>query len=211
MAIEIIKQNKDIILCIKPYGVISEDSPGGMPELLKKQLKTKETFYVVHRLDKAVGGLMVFARNRETAARLSNEIKENRMTKEYLAVIHGTPVETEGRLDDYLFHDRNTNKTFVVGRERSGVKKASLKYQVLGQSEDLSLIKVMLITGRSHQIRIQFSSRQMPLYADGRYGAHDKGEIALWSHRLAVLGYDVSALPPVSEPWNRFDQLKVNI
>ena len=162
---DILYQTKDIVVCIKPVGV---DSEKGMPGLLADALGG--SFYPVHRLDQGVGGLMVFARSPKAAAELSALIAQGQLSKEYLALIHGCPEDTEGRMEDLLWKDSRKNKVYVVSRQRAGVKKAALRYRVLRKGEK-SLVRVYLETGRSHQIRVQFASRGFPLVGDHKYGS----------------------------------------
>lgn len=159
---EILYTDQDIVVCVKPVGLDSETE---VPTALGG------TVYPVHRLDKNVGGVMVFARTKRAAAALSQAIQEGAMIKEYLALVHGTPEET-GDWEDLLWKDSGKNKVFVVRRERKGVKKARLEYKRLTAGEN-SLVRVRLHTGRSHQIRVQFSSRGFPLVGDHKYGARD--------------------------------------
>lgn len=187
---KILYEDEDIIVCIKPVGVLSEESADkcSMVTVLKEH--TKGDIYPVHRLDKGVSGVMVYAKNKNSAAYLSNQIAQKLFIKEYLAVIHGFLVQEKGDMEDLLFKDSSKNKSFVVKRERKGVKKAKLSYEVVSQrnyeNEDISLVKVKLHTGRSHQIRVQFASRQHSLLGDRRYGSKDsETQIALWSYRLS--------------------------
>ena len=161
---EILFENKDLAVCVKPVGL---DSQADVPQALMQTLG--DTFYPVHRLDKNVGGVMVYARNKATAAALSQLIQNGQMVKEYVAQVHGTPPET-GDWTDLLFKDSAKNKVFVVKRERKGVKKARLEFARL---EDPSQVRIRLHTGRSHQIRVQFSSRGFPLVGDHKYGSRD--------------------------------------
>ena len=162
---DILYQTKDIVVCIKPVGV---DSEKGMPGLLADALGG--SFCPVHRLDQGVGGLMVFARSPKAAAELGILIAQGQLSKEYLALIHGCPEDTEGRMEDLLWKDSRKNKVYVVSRQRAGVKKAALRYRVLRKGEK-SLVRVYLETGRSHQIRVQFASRGFPLVGDHKYGS----------------------------------------
>ena len=157
---EILHQDKEIIVCVKPVGVDAEHE---LPGLLGGEI------YTLHRLDKNVGGVMVYARTKQAAARLSKDIQEGRMIKEYVALVHGTPPES-GDWEDLLFKDSRKNKVFVVKKQRTGVKAARLEFTRLTASER-SLVRVRLHTGRSHQIRVQFSSRGYPLVGDHKYGS----------------------------------------
>lgn len=164
---EILYSDKNIIVCVKPVGLDSEKQ---VPDKLKEMFEGE--IFPLHRLDLNVGGVMVYARNKFTAAQLSKVIQEGNMIKEYVAMVHGQP-ESNGTLEDLLWKDSKKNKVFVVKRQRNGVKKAKLEYNVLKQDEH-SLIHVRLYTGRSHQIRVQFSSRGYPLVGDHKYGSKDK-------------------------------------
>ena len=152
-----------------------------MIDLLSAQLGGE--IYPIHRLDRQVGGVMVYAKTQKAAAELSRAIQQGTMKKEYLAVVHGCPEADAGEMQDLLLHDARKNKSYVVSRMRAGVKKARLSYRVLTREEERTLVQVRLFTGRTHQIRVQFASRQLPLMGDGRYGG-GSGEIALWSVRL---------------------------
>lgn len=163
---DILFVDKDIVVCVKPVGV---DSEHGLPEQLKSQLGGE--IYTLHRLDKNVGGVMVYARSKSAAASLSAQIQRGEMVKEYVALVHGVPPEA-GDWEDLLFKDSHRNKVFVVDRQRSGVKKARLEFKRLRAGEQ-SLVRIRLHTGRSHQIRVQFSSRGFPLVGDHKYGARD--------------------------------------
>ena len=217
---QILYLDKWLLLCEKPVGVLSEssDSDENMPTMLGEALRARGErgeVYPVHRLDRAVGGLMVFARDSATAGKLSALIADRRMTKQYLCLVHGAPAETEGELRDLLFKDSTRNKTFVVKRSRRGVKEAWLTYRALSSAAptpwgDCSPILVTMGTGRSHQIRVQFSTRGMPLVGDGKYGGSDNGTtVALFSHRIAFTHprtgktVDVS-LTPSGMPWELF-------
>ena len=163
---EILYSDKDIAVIVKPVGLDAEQQ---VPEELKRLLGGD--IYTLHRLDKNVGGVMVYARSKIAAAQLSKAIQDGSMVKEYVAIVHGTPPET-GDWEDLLFKDSRKNKVFVVKRMRAGVKSARLEYQRLSQG-DPSLVRIRLHTGRSHQIRVQFASRGYPLVGDHKYGARD--------------------------------------
>ena len=211
--LNILKNENGLIFAIKPIGVCSEDGQeNSMPVLLKKQLDT-DYIATLHRLDTAVSGVMVYAYQKSAAAEVSAKIQNNELRKEYLAVVAGVPEEKSGTLCDLLFKDSRKNKSYVVARQRAGVKKAILEYEVLETTDTdngpVSLIKINLITGRSHQIRVQFSHRKMPLLGDKKYGSRHNGNIALFSHGIALpyRGNEikVTALPEVSEfPWSLF-------
>lgn len=163
---EILYSDKQIVVCIKPVGL---DSEAELPAALKEQLGGE--FFPIHRLDKNVGGVMVFARTKPAAAALSKAVQDGTMVKEYVAMVHGCPPE-EGDWEDLLFKDSSKNKVFVVKKERRGVKKARLTYKRLTEGTE-SFVRIRLYTGRSHQIRVQFSSRGFPLVGDHKYGSRD--------------------------------------
>ena len=163
---DILYSDQNIAVCIKPVGLDSEaDVPAALKEALGGDL------FPIHRLDKNVGGVMVYARTKQAAAQLSRAVQEGTMVKEYVAMVHGTPPET-GDWEDLLWKDSVKNKVFVVKRDRRGVKKARLEFRRLCEGET-SLVRIRLHTGRSHQIRVQFSSRGFPLVGDHKYGSRD--------------------------------------
>lgn len=214
--LRILYEDAHLVLCVKPVGVLSEDSADGacMPALLRQHYRAQgkpDYIATVHRLDKAVGGVMLFSRRREITGKLTAAIAEHRVTKEYLAVLRGHPAEASATLTDLLFRDASKNKSYVVKRMRKGVREASLEYVTLGSTEELTLVRVRLHTGRTHQIRVQFSSRGLPLLGDIRYGSKADCSTALWSYRMAfthpVTGrtVDVTCPPPESWPWTLFN------
>lgn len=164
---EILYSDPSLAVCIKPVGL---DSESEVPAALREELGGQ--VYPIHRLDKNVGGVMVYARTKEAAAALSKAVQEGSMVKEYVAMVHGTPPET-GDWEDLLFKDSRKNKVFVVKKQRAGVKAARLEFKRL-TSGDTSLVHIRLHTGRSHQIRVQFSSRGFPLVGDHKYGSRDE-------------------------------------
>ena len=172
---EILYSDHDLAVCVKPVGLDSEmEVPVALKELLGGEI------FPIHRLDKNVGGVMVYARTKQAAAALSKAIQDGTFIKEYVAMVHGTPPD-EGDWQDLLFKDSSKNKVFVVKKERRGVKKARLKFLRLSAGEE-SLVRIRLYTGRSHQIRVQFSSRGFPLIGDHKYGSRDeKTEPMLYS------------------------------
>ena len=163
---DILYSDQNIAVCVKPVGLDSEHQ---LPEALRSQLGGE--LFPVHRLDKNVAGVMVYARTPQAAAALSRAVQEGNMTKEYVAMVHGAP-PAEGDWEDWLFKDSRKNKVFVVKRERAGVKQARLSY-VRQKAGEESLVRIRLYTGRSHQIRVQFSSRGYPLVGDHKYGSRD--------------------------------------
>jgi 23S rRNA pseudouridine1911/1915/1917 synthase len=209
----LIYKDDAVAVAIKPPRVLSTDDPGGMPELVRQALgNVKADVRTVHRLDRVVSGLMVFARTAETASELSRQIREDAFEKEYLAVVHGVPEQLEGTMTDLLLRDKRERKTYVVTELGKGVQEAILDYRVLQTKEDMSLVAIQLRTGRTHQIRAQFSSRNLPLLGDRKYSLNeDECEIALWS---AKIGFNHPATgerlifeknPPEVYPWNLFE------
>jgi 23S rRNA pseudouridine1911/1915/1917 synthase len=164
---KILFSDPNIVVCVKPVGV---DSEHGLPQALQERLGGE--IFPIHRLDQNVGGVMVFARTKAAAAQLSRAVQEGSMVKEYIAMVHGIP-ERKGDWTDFLFKDSRKNKVFVVKKERKGVKMARLEYVRLTEA-DPALVRIRLYTGRSHQIRVQFSSRGFPLVGDHKYGARDE-------------------------------------
>ena len=181
----VLYEDAHLAVCVKPAGVLSEDAPGGMPELLRERWGEGAYVGVIHRLDRPVGGVMVYARTPAAAAALSRAVTARRVEKRYLAAVCGAPAPAAGEMTDLLFKDSRVGKTFVVDRPRKGVREAKLLYRTVAAGEGLSLVEVTLVTGRSHQIRAQFSSRGWPLWGDRRYGAHTGDALALWSCALA--------------------------
>ena len=178
-------EDEDIIALEKPYGVSSQESSGeNMVSLLKSY--TGCDIFCVHRLDTQTTGIMVYAKNRESAALLSEQVAKKTFHKEYLAVCHGK-LDGCGTMVDFLYHDKIRNKSFVVKNKRNGAKEARLEYScvaVASGEKPLSLVKINLLTGRTHQIRVQLASRAHPLYGDGKYGAKDNDRIALHATKI---------------------------
>ena len=205
--IEILYQDNDIIVCIKPAGLLSEgESEDSLLTVLSAQCGGQ--VFPVHRLDRGAAGLMVFARNSKAAAGLSRAVQEKQLKKEYFARVSGVPAEKKGEMTDFLFKDSRKGKVFAVKRPRKGVREARLTYRVLWQDGDSSLVRVALDTGRTHQIRVQFSSRGMPLWGDGKYGSRVKGELALFSCGLGFphprTGKRMEwEAKPMGQPWER--------
>lgn len=209
---DILYQDKRILVAVKPAGVLSTDEPGGMPSLLRAHLgEEKACVRTVHRLDAAVSGVMVFARSVKAASLLSEQMRQRRFTKEYLAVVHGCPPPA-GELSDLLGRDKQRRMTYVADAPGPDVREAKLGYEVLQSCEGSSLVRVRLYTGRTHQIRVQFASRGFPLAGDRKYGVEDGfGTIALWSHRIGFTHpetgepMEFTALPPKEGAWERFE------
>lgn len=206
---EILYQDSDILVCIKPARVLSTDEPGGLPDLLREALgDPKADIRTVHRLDRVVSGVMVLARHGAAASELSRQIREDVFQKEYLAVLHGCPKEKTGTLTDLLYRDKARRMTMVTDNPGKGVQEAILDYAVLRRTENLSRVRVLLRTGRTHQIRVQFSSRGMPLVGERKYAEiNDPCEIALWSHSVGFKHptsgdfLTFTREPPLVYPW----------
>ena len=207
--LDILYQDRDILVCIKPARILSTDEPGGLPSLVREALgDEKADIRTVHRLDRVVSGVMVLARNAKAASELSRQIREDEFEKEYLAVVHGQLENRAGTLTDLLYRDKARRMTMVASEPAKGVQVAILDYTVMNQTDDMSRVKVLLRTGRTHQIRVQFASRNMPLVGERKYGTlEDPCEIALWSHRIAFTHpytgkrMEFSKEPPRSYPW----------
>jgi len=164
---DILFSDDSIAVIVKPVGL---DSEHAVPEEIRATLGGE--VFPIHRLDQNVGGVMVYARNKKAAAELSRAVQDGTLVKEYVACVHGI-VEQEAVLEDFLFKDSRKNKVFAVKKERKGVKYAKLSYIRLRVTDDTSLVRIRLYTGRSHQIRVQFASRKHPLVGDHKYGARD--------------------------------------
>ena len=209
---ELVYTDEHIIVCIKPAGALSTDEPGGVPELARLALGDPQAeVRTVHRLDRVVAGLMVLARNSEIASELSRQVRDREFEKEYVAVLHGCPSEPEGTLTDLLLRDKWECKTYVVQEPAKGVQEAILDYRVLSANDAFSKVGITLRTGRTHQIRCQFSSRGWPLVGDRKYSLNQDGcDIALWSYRLAFNHpktgepMEFTLEPPADYPWSAF-------
>lgn len=207
---DIIYQDKDILVCVKPSGVLSTDEPGGLPELIRQELgDPNANVRTVHRLDRTVSGLMVLARRSKAASELSRQIRDGEFQKEYVAVIHGNPAEDQAELRDLLLRNKQERKTYVVTETGKDVQEAILEYRVLNRADELTRVRIQLHTGRTHQIRAQFSSRGLLLVGDRKYGLpEDDCQIALWSYRLAFKhpysGKPMEFIlePPEIYPWS---------
>ena len=210
---DLIYKDNCIVVGIKPAGVLSTDEPGGMPSLVRDALGDENACVrTVHRLDRVVSGLMVLARSPQCASELSRQIREGSFDKTYLAVVHGVPEEKQGRMTDLLLRSKPERKTYVVTERGKDVQEAILDYEVLGVKDGYALVRIKLITGRTHQIRCQFSSRALPLVGDRKYSTLDDGcNIALWSHEISFNHPEsgekmmFKELPPKTFPWTLFE------
>lgn len=207
---EILYNDSDVIVCIKPARVLSTDEPGGLPELLRIELSEPAAdIRTVHRLDRVVSGVMVLAKNAAAASELSRQIREDIFQKEYQAVVHGKPESECGTLKDLLYRDKARRMTMVASEPGKGVQEAILDYRVTGTGSGLSKMKIILHTGRTHQIRVQFASRGMPLVGERKYcTVEDPCEIALWSCKVGFIHpgtkqyVEFTKEPPCVYPWN---------
>lgn len=224
-SISILFEDNHLLVVEKPVNIPTQEDASGDPDLLsilKEDIKARYQkpgnvyLGLVHRLDRPVGGVMVFAKTSKAASRLSDQIRTRAFRKTYLAVIHGTPNEKSGRLEHYLVKNQETNTVRVVPPTTSGSKQAILEYEVLSSKDSLSLVRINLLTGRSHQIRVQFAEIGHPLYGDQKYGAgvNTSGQqIALWSNRIllqhptAKKEMEFTSHPPDQHPWNLFSSI----
>ena len=205
--------DNSIIICEKPAGVLSTDEPGGVPSLAREALGDPAAeVRTVHRLDQVVGGVMVLARSKSAAAELGRQVMSRRFEKEYLAVVHGRPAPDCGRWTDLLVRNKAERKTYVAAAPGKGVQEAVLDYTVLAETDGMSLVHIVLHTGRTHQIRCQFSSRGFPLVGEKKYSTLPDGcGLALWSYRVAFDHPDAGERigrrldPPACRPWTAFE------
>lgn len=216
----ILYQDDDLLLVNKPAGVLSQADSRGGDSIPARLAERGLPVLPVHRLDRVTGGVMVYARHEKAAAALSALVGQHEVfVKTYLAVIAGTPPAPTGELTDLLYHDVRRNKSYTVRRMRRGVRQARLSYETIGTAQHgdatYSLIRVRLFTGRTHQIRVQFAARHLPLVGDATYGGQRGGPLALWSHRLSFPHpisnetVTASSLPDTAAfPWNLFDMQK---
>lgn len=218
---EILRKTKRLLFVNKPIGVPSQADPSGDPDALALSVRElssmgeRPELWLVHRLDRVVGGVIVFARDRACAAELSGELSSDGFLKEYLAVTEGRA--ESGELFDYLFKDARQGKAFLSHTQRKGFKEARLTLEPIATAETeggvRTLVRVRLHTGRFHQIRAQLSSRHLPLVGDGKYGSRDKGarSPSLFAYKLSIstksIDECVTALPPLEQyPWSLFDK-----
>ena len=189
--IKILYEDRELIVCVKQAGLLSEaGAKNSLPDILASQLSGQggsTQLFAVHRLDREAGGVMVYAKTAACAAHLSRQMTEGGFGKRYMAVLCGVPAAREDTLEDLLYHDRQKNKTYVVKRQRRGVKSARLSYSVLDERAGHCLVDVKLYTGRTHQIRVQFASRLLPLLGDAKYGGDKRTAMALWSYKLSFV------------------------
>lgn len=180
--IMILYSDSEIVVCIKEKGVLSQQGKPGqktMIDILSAEYGCE--IYPVHRLDKEVSGVMVYAKTAEAAANLSAQVSGREMEKHYIATTQKATLDAEGTMEDLLFFDKSKNKSFVVKKERRGVKKAILEYKEISSDSEYTRFYVRLLTGRTHQIRVQFASRKHPLMGDRKYGSRLDGDIGLVS------------------------------
>lgn len=220
--IPILFEDNHLLVVEKPPNVLSQGDQtrdADMLTLLKEDIKERYNkpgnvyLGLVHRLDRPVGGVMVFAKTSKSASRLSDQIRKREFEKSYMAVIHGKPSREKGTLIHYLLKDSKTNTVSAVENGIEGAKEAILDYEVVDTIEGFSLVKINLHTGRPHQIRVQFSTIGHPLYGDQRYGSKVNNvgqQIALWSHQITCQHptskekMTFTSLPEKKEPWIRF-------
>ncbi|MBY9081724.1 RNA pseudouridine synthase [Paenibacillus sp. HN-1] len=218
--IEILYEDNHLLGVVKPVNIpVQEDATGDLDllTLLKEDIKQRydkpgNVFMgLVHRLDRPVGGAMIFAKTSKAASRLSESVRSRSFRKVYLTVVHGTLPAPSGRLRNFLLKNAKTNTVSVVRQGTQDAKEAVLDYTVLGTAEGFSLVKINLLTGRSHQIRVQLAHAGCPLYGDQKYGpsVNKPGQqIALWSsivgfpHPVTKEEMDLVSLPPRSHPWS---------
>lgn len=219
--IPILYEDNHLLVVEKPVNVPTQGDASGDPDLLsilKEDIKVRYQkpgrvyLGLVHRLDRPVGGVMVFARTSKAASRLADQLRTGAFKKTYLAVVHGQ-LEKKGRLEHFLAKNRTTNMVHVVSSAEAGGKKAVLEYERLAVEKGFSLVRVNLLTGRAHQIRVQFSTIGHPLYGDQKYGpSHNKPgqQIALWSQQILFRHPTkkeemiFSSSPPDRTPWNLY-------
>ncbi|WP_055107861.1 RluA family pseudouridine synthase [Paenibacillus ihumii] len=219
---EILYEDNHLLGIVKPVNIPTQGDASGDPDLLsllkediKKRYEKPGNVYLglVHRLDRPVGGAMIFAKTSKAASRLSEAVRSRSFDKTYLAIVHGVPRQQQGRLTNTLLKNERTNTVSVVSKGTPGGKEAILDYEVIGtaQGDSLTLVKVTLLTGRPHQIRVQLSHIGCPLYGDQKYGqtVNKPGQqIALWSlyvgcpHPVTKEPVRLVSLPPEDAPWS---------
>ena len=209
--IDILCRGKGYVIVKKPVASDSEDTgEDSVPALVREAVGAREA-YPVHRLDKVVGGAMLVATDKAAATRLSVAVQEDRIKKEYICICEGVFDSPSGKMLDLLYFDRSKKKSYPVKKMRNGVKDASLSYEVIAErtlqdGRRISMCRVLLETGRTHQIRVQFASRAHSILGDGKYGSRDKGcAVALMCHALTVDGVRTECSMPADYPWNLFE------
>ena len=221
--LNVIYEDNHIIVVEKPVNIPSQGDKTGdidMLTIVKKYIKEKynkpgEVYLgLVHRLDRPTGGVMVFARTSKAASRLSEQVREHNMHKKYLCIVDGKMEQTKGTFKDYMLKNEKTNTSRVVNKDVKGAKEAILDYEVLKYNEeiDMSLVKVDLHTGRHHQIRVQFASRNHSLSGDGKYGTRGRGKgLALFAYSYHVSKETItfSCLPEAKGSWIILENAKV--
>ena len=183
---EICYLDEEVLVCVKPARVLSTDEPGGLPDLLREQLgEPSADIRTVHRLERVVSGLRVLARTAAAASELSRQVREGSFRKIYHAVLHGVPEKESGTLADLLGRDKARKMTYVAQQPGKGIQEASLSYRLLAATQGLSEVEIALHTGRTHQIRVQFASRGLPLVGERKYAVlEDPCELALFSQQI---------------------------
>lgn len=224
MKVPILYEDNHLLLVEKPRNIpVQEDSSRDLDLLtgLKQMIKVRDDkpgnvyLGLVHRLDRPVGGAMVFAKTSKAASRLSDMMRRQVIERQYWAVVHGVPKQKKDQLTDYLYKNTQKNQVAVVSSKHPGAKKAILNYQVLASREGFSLLAVQLETGRPHQIRVQLSAMGHPIYGDQKYGQKTSKvgqQIALWAQSLSLEHpikkepIHVEAKLPSEYPWNIWEQ-----
>lgn len=212
MDLRILFEDKHLICVEKPFGVLSQgnEHTHSLCDEIASYLTSKgecTECYVIHRLDKTTGGAIVYAKTKAAAKKMSELVTIYKFNKTYLAVVCGEVENSSGCYTDLLYHDKNNNKTYVVKRERKGVKDAKLNYTVKGVRQyggaKVSLVQIQLLTGRTHQIRVQFASRKHPLVGDRKYGSSINNDtVALWSHKIEfVHPYTKEQIAVTAQPY----------
>ena len=202
--IKVIYEDNHLLVVEKPVNTNDKDMVNLLKDYIKKKYNKPGNVYIglIHRLDRPVGGVMVFAKTSKAASRLSEQVRSKTFKKTYLAVVHGKIKSNSDILKDFLYKNKKTNMVTVVKKSHKDAKEAELNYNVLDFKENLSLVQVNLKTGRSHQIRVQFASRKHPLYGDQRYGKEiNKIEIC---HPTTKEKMEFTCHPPDKYPWNIF-------
>ncbi len=223
--IKVIYEDNHIIVVEKPFNIPTQEDESGDMDILRmvkeyirvKYKKPGEAYIgLVHRLDRVAGGLMVFARTSKSASRLSEQVRNRTFKKEYLTVVEGNLRSDATSLVDYLVKDSETNTVYVTKKDAKGAKEARLDYLIMEKHDNLNLLNVNLHTGRPHQIRVQFSSRNNPIWGDGKYGSSYRSRkgIALWSSKITLEHptkkekMTFESTPPQVEPRDMFKAIK---